>query len=340
LLRWSIMGSIRNRTGHCMILFALGLGACAGTEDEVEDLGPLVDGKTDSVLPRVVELDLADGTSKRFRIVTAAFVASLEQTGMVDAQLTAKHYSLNYASDIGTDPSVFAEGDGTSRNWTLTVHNRGNDVLDGTLVIDVPRDTGQLGIVSDIDKTVLPPETAAGLPAPYPGVATLFRAFDGTAAGDLRWVTARGPDRIVDLPDWMDLHDFPVGTFDTGLGGQPWVVQPEKIADIERIFDASGDQRFVLVGDTSQRDPEVYKAIRTKYPTRVAAIIIHKMNTTVNPTRVVGMHLVDNYAQAAALAFGDDLLTEAEAREVMEAAKTEGLAITDAEIDALIDANR
>ena len=117
-------------------------------------------------------------------------------------------------------------------------------------------------------------------------------------------------------------------------------MQPEKIADITRIFDATGDQKFVLIGDTSQRDPEVYRAIKTKYPTRVPAIFIHKMNTTVNPTRVEGMHLVNNYAEAAAIAFGLDLMTEAEARAVMNNAKSQGLAITPAQIDDLIDANR
>jgi hypothetical protein len=319
-------------------LFAVCLASCA-TED-VDDLGPLVDGKTDTALPRVVELELAKGKSKRFRITTAAFVATLEQTGSVNAELTAKHYELFYESDTSPEPRVIADGDGTSRNWTLTVFNRGNAKLTAKLVVDVPRDTGELGIVSDIDKTVLPPETAAGLPPPYPGVATLFRKLDGSTAGDMRWVTARSPDRIVDLPDWMEMHDFPEGTFDTGTSGAPWIVQPEKIADIERLFDASGEQKYVLVGDTSQRDPEVYKAIREKYPMRVAAIFIHKMNATVNPTRVTGMHLVENYAQAAALAFGDELITEAEAREVMNAAKNEGLAITAAEINALIDAAR
>ena len=52
------------------------------------------------------------------------------------------------------------------------------------------------------------------------------------------------------------------------------------------------------------------------------------------------MHLVDNYAQAAAIAFGAKLLTETEARDVMAAARAEGLAITTDEIDTLIEAAR
>lgn len=332
------MTAIRNSSCRWATVFALGLAACA--TDEVEDLGAIVDGKSDTLLPKTVEIELAPGDSKRFRVSTAAFVASIAQMDDIDAQLTAKHYSYSFSSDVSAAPAIEATADGTTRNWSLTVFNRGAATLEATLVIDVPRASGELGIVSDIDKTVMPPETAAGMPPPYPGVAALLTNFEGATPGDFRFVTARDAARIVDVPDWMAMHGIPPGPIETGLGGQPWVVQPEKIADITRIFDATGDQKFVLIGDTSQRDPEVYKAIRTQYPTRVSAIFIHKMNTTVNPTRVEGMHLINNYAEAAAISFGLDLMTEAEARAVMNEALTEGLAITAAEIDALIDANR
>lgn len=207
-------------------------------------------------------------------------------------------------------------------------------------MIDVPHASGDLGIVSDIDKTVMPPETAAGEPPPYPGIAPLLAALEGSALGDMHYVTARQPERVVTIPAWLALHGIPAGTIDTGVSGIPNVAQAEKIRDITRLFEASGDQPYVLFGDTSQRDPEVYRAIATKFPTRVSAVFIHKVNATVDPARVEGMNLVDNYAQAAALAFGDDLVTEAKARAIMTSAKAAGLAITDAEIDDLIDAAR
>lgn len=326
----------------CAVLFAVSLGACVA-EDDVEDLGSIGDGKGDTALPRTVEVDLAPGTNKRFRITTAAFVAVLDQAGDVDAQLTAKHIELSYQSDVSREPTVEATGDGTVRNWTLTVHNRGTSTLDANVVIDVPGDSTELGIVSDIDKTVMPPETAAGMPAPYPGIAALLRTLElraGGAAGDVHYVTARSPDRVVEIPDWMAMYEVPAGSIDTGISGLPWVAQPEKVKDISRLFETNAPQTFVLFGDTSQRDPEVYSEIRTKYPMQVSSIFIHKVNATVPAARVTGMHLVANYAEAAALAFGDELITEAEAREVMNAARDEGLAITDAQIDALIDAAR
>jgi hypothetical protein len=333
------MSRHRNCSGLCTSLFALCIAACA-VDEGVEDLGALDDGKADTALPRTVEIDLAPSKSKRFRITTAAFVARLDQTGDVDAQLTAKHYELAFESDASTAPRLSVTGDGTTRNWTLTVYNRGASTLEATLVVDLPHDSGELGIVSDIDDTVMPPETAAGMPPPYPGIAPLLATLEGAAAGDVHYVTARKPERVVEVPAWMAMYGLPAGSIDTGVSGIPNIAQSEKIADITRLFDGTGEQPYVLFGDTSARDPEVYRAIRTKYPDRVAAIFIHRVNATVDASRVSGMHLVDNYAEAAALAFGDDLITEAQARAIMQAARDAGLAITAAEIDALIDAAR
>lgn len=334
------MVSMRNCCRRWVVLFALGLAACTAPDGELEDLGTLGDDKSDSVLPRTVELSLDAGESRRFRITTAAFVARIDQEADVAAELAAKHYALSYRSEVSSTPQLVVTGDGTTRNWTLTVYNRDTSPLDATLVVDVPRNAGELGIVSDIDKTVLPPETAAGLPPPYPGVAALLATLEGTVAGDVHYVTARTPEGVAEIPAWMELHGVPAGSIDTGISGAPWVAQPEKVRDITRLLEASPEQPYVLFGDTSHRDPEVYKEIRAAFPDRVSAIFIHKVNATVSPTRVEGMHLVNNYAEAAALAFGDDLLTEAQARDVIEAARAEGLALTDSEIDALLDAVR
>lgn len=200
----------------------------------------------------------------------------------------------------------------------------------------------ELGIVSDIDKTVLP-ASASGAPLkpPYPGVATLFRILesrlDGSGApGDMHWVTARDTARAAEVPPWLDLYRLPAGPIATGTSSLPWVAEPEKIRDISAIFDATGSQKFVLFGDTNHRDPEVYKAVREKYPDRVLAIVLHDVKN-IDAARMPGMHVVDNYAVAAAKLLKDGVIDAIAARAVMDAAQLEGLNITDAEIEQLID---
>jgi len=334
------------RTSLCTLLVALA-GAAGCTEapatDDIVDLGTVGDGKNDTALPRNVAVELEPGEAKRFRIKTVAFVATLAQDDTTLAELTAKNYELAYNSEVVAEPRLEVTGDGSVRTWTLTIHNRGDATLAAAIVIDAPRASSELGIVSDIDKTILPPDVSTGVLAlPYPGIATLLTTLDlrTGAAGDVHYVTARTPEAVVEIPDHFAMHGVPDGSFDTGISGVPWIAQAEKVRDISRLLDTNAGQRFVMFGDTSHRDPEAYREIMTKYPDRIHAAFIHKVNATVSATRVAGMHLVENYAQAAAILYGADLLTEDEARAVIDAAQAEGLALTDADEDALIDAAR
>lgn len=200
----------------------------------------------------------------------------------------------------------------------------------------------EIGIVSDLDKTVIPHATPDLSTAPYPGVKTLYKILElrnGGAAGDVYYVTARTPEKVTAIPAYLEEHGVPEGRIETGVSGVPWLAQAEKVGDISAILDATGEQRFVLFGDSSHRDPEVYKEIRAKYPDRIIAGFINKVNATVSPNRVEGLHLHESYAEVAAILFGLGAITRAEALEVMQSAKSEGLALTESEMEALLDAH-
>ncbi len=200
----------------------------------------------------------------------------------------------------------------------------------------------ELGIVSDLDKTVIPPGDPDLSEAPYPGVSTLYqileRRNDGQD-GDMHYVTARQPDMITDVPDYLEQYGVPSGSIDTGISGLPWIAEDEKVSDVSGVLDAAGTQRFVLFGDSSHVDPAVYQRIRELYGDRIIAGFIHKVNVTVSPDRVIGLHLHESYAEVAAILYGYEVLTREQARSVMTAAQSEGLAITDSEMDDLLEQN-
>ena len=50
-----------------------------------------------------------------------------------------------------------------------------------------------------------------------------------------------------------------------------------KLVRTKRIFDAFPKQRFVLLGDNSQKDPEIYVSLANKYPEKVVAIYIRNI---------------------------------------------------------------
>jgi hypothetical protein len=196
----------------------------------------------------------------------------------------------------------------------------------------------ELGIISDLDKTVIPP-VASGLPsAAYPGVAALYTelelANNGTM-GDMYYVTARSAAAVVDIPDWLEAHSLPSGPINSGISGLPWVARPEKVADIVEVMDANPGQHYLLFGDTSHVDPEVYHDIMDLYPDRISAAFVHHVKN-ISDARAEGLHVFQDYAQVAAILLSIGELSEAAARNVMNSAKTEGLAISDAEIEDLI----
>lgn len=50
-----------------------------------------------------------------------------------------------------------------------------------------------------------------------------------------------------------------------------------KLTRVMRIFEAFPRQKFVLLGDNSQKDPEIYVALANKYPDKVVAIYIRNI---------------------------------------------------------------
>ncbi len=330
-----------------MGLFAAACGGEVVTEAlgnaEVEELGA-VGAKADGEL-RKVHLVLEPGQIKRYRVKAVGFVARLEQRDGAEvlARLSAKHYEIDIYGEAAAAAAVTAEADDTVRNWTLRVENLGDDTLDTDVVVaPLPADepdppAPSLGILSDIDKTVLPKhdiDDNHDLPDAFPGVAALYHALEAKTF----YVTARNPERIEGLDAWMAEQGLPEGPIEPGQDNF-FLAQQEKIDDISAIFEANPDTRFVMFGDTSHRDPEVYRAISELFPEQVAAVVMHKVNN-VNPNRVEGFHVHTGYAAVAAMLFGDGLLDEETALSVMATAQEEGEPISDDEIVDLIDVHR
>ncbi|MBI5534196.1 MAG: DUF2183 domain-containing protein [Deltaproteobacteria bacterium] len=198
----------------------------------------------------------------------------------------------------------------------------------------------ELGLVSDLDLTVIPdhkkdfPEVA-----PYPGVGALYKLLElrnGGKPGDVFYVTARTPERVAQLPAWMEQYGVPAGHFETGTSGMPWIAEKEKVKDITAVMQARPDQKFVLFGDTSQRDPEVYKQIIAAFPGRVVAALVHEVTEDVPASRVEGLHLYAHYPEAAAILCGLGVIDEVEVGSVMDAARQEGMSLSTGDADALI----
>lgn len=52
-----------------------------------------------------------------------------------------------------------------------------------------------------------------------------------------------------------------------------------KLIRVARIMEAFPKQRFILLGDNSQKDPEIYAAIANKYPEKIVAIYLRNIRS-------------------------------------------------------------
>ena len=165
----------------------------------------------------------------------------------------------------------------------------------------IPPPSARFGVISDIDDTVIQSRVSNFLQAartvilgnartrlPFPGVAAFYRALRNGVTGDEKnpfYYVSSSPWNIYDvITEFMDLQDVPRGPlllrdWDIGWGSlassRHFDHKGEAIRNIMSLHSA---MQFILIGDTSQHDPEIYRAIVAEFPHRVKAIYIRDVN--------------------------------------------------------------
>jgi phosphatidate phosphatase APP1 len=156
----------------------------------------------------------------------------------------------------------------------------------------VPREA-QFGVISDLDDTVVHSNATnlwemakltllnnAHTRLPFEGVAGFYHALqrgrDGQAHNPVFYVS-NGPWNLYDLlEDFLDVHGIPPGPIllrdwslrTLGAG------EAHKLAAIGRLFATYPRLGFVLIGDSGERDPEIYRRVALEHPGRVLAVYL------------------------------------------------------------------
>ena len=170
----------------------------------------------------------------------------------------------------------------------------------------VPAKSARFGVISDIDDTVIQSRVSNFLQAartvmlgnartrlPFPGVAAFYRALRDGASGKDRnpiYYVSSSPWNIFDvIAEFMEIQKIPRGPlllrdWDIGLGLlSPSRHLEHKVGTIRDIMTLNPELEFILIGDSSQQDPEIYRHIVSEFPNRVKAIYIR--DVTDNPER-------------------------------------------------------
>lgn len=206
----------------------------------------------------------------------------------------------------------------------------------------VPPTTAVLGVISDIDDTVLRTDVTqilrmarhmffgnARTRLPFPGVAAFYRALAcgvGGARTNPIFYVSSSPWNLYDLlEDFLDVHGVPAGPLFLKDWGRRTIRDHEKhkLGTIRTLLATYPALPFVLIGDSGEKDPEIYRRIVLEHPGRIRAIYIRDVTTK---ERDVAVHAI----AAELRTIGVEMLLTTSTAEAAEHAARTGLIAPDA----------
>ncbi|MDB5103132.1 MAG: hypothetical protein JWP91_821 [Fibrobacteres bacterium] len=233
------------------------------------------------------------------------------------------------------------------------------DPVKAVAEICVPHPRAPFGIISDIDDTILDTGSLrvwdmakvtlfrnAHTRLPLPGAAALFRGLHGKAGSPGRplFCVSSSPWNIHDLLiEFFTLRGFPGRPIlflrDWGLGPDgflPTSHRTHKLDALRRILDTTAPLPFILLGDSAQEDPEVYREIVEAFPGRILAVYIRNVDKDAERQEAVrklalevrgkgcDLILAEDSLIIAQHAFGKGWIGESDLEEVRLALEKEG----------------
>lgn len=175
--------------------------------------------------------------------------------------------------------------------WHEVILELGGTDVRALAHVMIPRADAELAVISDIDDTIVHTNATslvgmvrsvirnAASRLPFEGVAELYRALHRDR-NPIFYVSSSPWNLYELLHDFMNVNGIPHGPMflqDWGIDEKTFLLASHtehKLAQIQTLVDYYPDQRFVLIGDSGQHDPEIYLRVIQTHPHRVAAAFI------------------------------------------------------------------
>jgi len=206
----------------------------------------------------------------------------------------------------------------------------------------IPGSAASFGIISDIDDTILKTYVTSWLKwrmiyltilknafsrQAFSRVAAFYQALRRGARGEEYnpfFYVSNSPWNLYDLlEEFLDLNKLPRGPIMLRDFGLPYEKRPanyrgHKHEQIIRILELYPQLPFVLIGDSGEKDTDIYRAVALDFPGRIKAIYIRDVRSQQRAARVQEMLssipgtptlLVHSYEDAARHAAQHQLLS-------------------------------
>jgi phosphatidate phosphatase APP1 len=213
------------------------------------------------------------------------------------------------------------------------LHPQADSVTTSGLVL-VPPDTARFGVISDLDDTVIRTDATrlltmirrtflqnARTRLPFAGVAEFYGGLhlgdDGAEANPVFYVSSSPWNLYPVLTEFLEFQTIPLGPLmlrDWGVserGVLPTGHGEHKLGAIRQILDTYPDLPFILIGDSGQEDPEIYRDVVHQYRGRILAVYIRNVTADPARARAIGELAEEVRSVGSELLLSDDTLAAA-----------------------------
>lgn len=263
-----------------------------------EPVGQTARAPFERLLRERAEVSEEQSRSNIFRERTEKFFVDNERSKTLSVNLSGRTITLKPSKANGHFEDLIALGAvrGQSGEWldigAVTPPGE-KRTFAGRIQLIGPRG---VSVVSDIDDTIKISEVLDKrklvantflLPfRPAPGMSELYRRWAAEGGAVFHYVSA-GPWQLYPvLADFVTREGFPAGSFHM----RPFRLKDRSAAEflenrteeyklgvIDPLIRRFPGRRFVLVGDSGERDPEIYAELAKRFPDQVKAILIRNV---------------------------------------------------------------
>jgi phosphatidate phosphatase APP1 len=173
--------------------------------------------------------------------------------------------------------------------------------VEATARILIPSANAKFGVISDIDDTVVYTYSNdllrmvqivylgnAYTRIPFPGISRFYQALHQGGSGQESnpfFYVSNSTWNLYDLlMQFLEIHELPTGPlllsdFEFSLDQiLTFTHEQYKLKHLRPIFECYPNLAFILIGDSSQRDAEIYSQLVQDYPNQVLAIYIRNVS--------------------------------------------------------------
>lgn len=265
----------------------------------LEDEGEITSLETDSVWRNIINMYRRFETDE----IPFARVRAVFQNREIETIADDEGYFTAEFSNFETLPEKLWQEIGFELLEPVSPPNQ-KPTATGRILTPAP--TAKFGVISDIDDTVMTTNVLNRLKmlittiaanehtrVPFEGVAAFYRALQKGASSEennpIFYVSSSPWNLYGFLIEFFRKHEIPFGPLFLKDFGSHTIFsggdhRNHKLENIAHILETFARLPFVLIGDSGEQDPEIYRQIIEKYPNRIRAVYIRSVNP--NPERI------------------------------------------------------